>query len=115
MPKDVCSSQENDIEGRPLVPRTYIRVFRATREPHFLPAHVPNRIIVGEICYQAILQGYNKTLVKDKKHAFIPYGFHVGFCLVKEKAQAKQEGLSHLEFRFLVSWFCKHDPKGLLL
>jgi hypothetical protein len=90
-------------------------VFRATREPHLLPAHVPDRIIVGEICYRAILQSYNKTLVKDKKHVFIPYGFHVGFCLAKDKAQAKQEGLSHLEFRFLISWFCKHDPKGLVL
>jgi hypothetical protein len=37
-------------------------------------------------------------LVKDKKRAFIPYGFHVGFYLVKDIAQAKQEGLSQLDF-----------------
>jgi hypothetical protein len=94
---------------------TYIRVFGATRAPHLLPAHVPDRLVVGEICYQTILQGYNATLVKDKKRAFIPYGFHVGFYLVKDTAQAKQEGLSQLEFRFQTGRFCKHDPKGLVL
>jgi hypothetical protein len=46
---------------------------------------------------------------------FIPYGFHVGFYLVKDTAQAKQEGLSQLEFRFQTGQFCKHDPKGLVL
>jgi hypothetical protein len=34
---------------------TYIRVFRATEAPHFLPAHIPDRLIVGEICYLTIL------------------------------------------------------------
>jgi hypothetical protein len=77
---------------------TYIRVFGATEEPHFLPVHVLDRLVVGEICYQNILQGYNATLVKDNKREFIPYGFHIGFYLVKDTAQAKQEGLSHLEF-----------------
>jgi hypothetical protein len=46
---------------------TYIRVFEAIRAPHILPAHVPNQLVVGEICYQTILQGYNATPVKDKK------------------------------------------------
>jgi hypothetical protein len=46
---------------------------------------------------------------------FIPYGFHVGFYLVKETTQAKQEGLIQLEFIFQTSRFCKHDPKGLVL
>ena len=53
----------------------YIRVFEATRATHLLPSHVPNRIIVGEICYQTILQGYNATLVRDTKWAFILYSF----------------------------------------
>jgi len=79
---------------------TYIRVFEATKAPHLLLAHVPDQLVVGEICYQTILQGYNATLVNDNKRAFIPYGFHVGFYMVKDTAQAKQEGLSQLEFRF---------------
>jgi hypothetical protein len=58
---------------------TYIRVFRATRAPHLLPVYVPDRLEVGEICYQTILQGYNATLVKDKKQGihtlWIPYRF----------------------------------------
>jgi hypothetical protein len=51
---------------------TYIRVFRATGAPHLLSSHVPNWLIVGEICYHTILQGYNAMLFKDKKQAFIP-------------------------------------------
>jgi hypothetical protein len=39
----------------------------------------------------------------------------VGFYLVKDTAQAKQEGLSQLEFRFPTGRFHKHDPKGLVL
>jgi hypothetical protein len=46
---------------------TYIRVFGATRAPHLLPMPVPNQLVVGEIFYQTILQGYNATLVKYKK------------------------------------------------
>jgi hypothetical protein len=76
---------------------TYIMVFRATGAPHLLPAHVTDQLVVGEICYQTILQGYNTTLVKDKKQAFIPYGFHVGFYLVKDTTQAKKEGLIQLQ------------------
>jgi hypothetical protein len=34
---------------------TYVRVFGATRAPHLLPAHVLDRFVVGEICYQTIL------------------------------------------------------------
>jgi hypothetical protein len=93
---------------------TYIRVFGATEAPHFLSAHVQDWLIIGETCYQTILEGYNATLVKDKKRTFIPYGFHVGFYIVKDTAQAKQEGLSQLEYRFLTSWFRKHDPKFLV-
>jgi hypothetical protein len=94
---------------------TYIRVFEATRAPHLLPTHVPDRLVVVEICYHTILQGYNATLVKDKKRAFIPYGFHVGVYLVKDTTQAKQEGLSQLEFRFQTDRFCKQDSKVLVL
>jgi hypothetical protein len=64
-------------------------VFGATNAPHLLPAHVLDGLVVGEICYQTILQGYNATLVKDKKRVFIPYGFHVGIYLVKDTSQAK--------------------------
>jgi hypothetical protein len=94
---------------------TYIRVFGATRAPHLLPIYVPDRLVLGKICYQTILQGYNATLVKDNKWAFIPYGFYIGFYMVKDTAHAKQEGPSQLEFWFRTGQFPKHDPKGLVL
>jgi hypothetical protein len=94
---------------------TYIRVFGTTGAPHLLPIYVPDRLVLGEICYQTILQGYNATLVKDKKWDFIPYGFHIGFCMVKDTTHAKQLRLGQLEFRFQTGRFRKHDPKGLVL
>jgi hypothetical protein len=39
----------------------------------------------------------------------------VGFYLIKNTAQAKQEGLSQLEFKFLTVRFCKHNSKDLVL
>jgi hypothetical protein len=80
-----------------------------------LPIYVPDQLLLGEICYQTILQGYNATLVKDKKWAFIQYGFHIGFYMVKDTKHAKKEGLSQLEFLFRIGRFHKHDPKGLVL
>jgi hypothetical protein len=68
---------------------TYIKVFRANEVPHILPSHVPDRLVVGEICYHTILQSYNATLVKDKKWPFIPYDFHIGFYPMKDNAQDK--------------------------
>ena len=94
---------------------TYIKVFGSTGTPHLLHDRVQDWIFMGEIFYQTILQGYNTILVKDKKRAFIPYGFNIGFYLVKDTAQAKLEGLSQIEFRFLTNRFRKHDPKGLVL
>jgi hypothetical protein len=80
-----------------------------------LPIYFPNRLVLGEICYQTILQGYNATLVKDRKKEFIPYGFHIDFYQVKDTLQAKQEGLIQLEFQFQIGHLCKHDPKVLIL
>jgi hypothetical protein len=94
---------------------TYTKVFGATGAPHLLPAHVLDCLVVGKIFYQTILQGYNATLIKDKKQAFIPYGFHVGLYMVKDTTQTKQEGLSQIEFRFQTCQFRKHDLKGLVL
>jgi hypothetical protein len=79
---------------------TYIRVFGTTGAPHLLPIYVPDRLVLGEICYQTILQGYNATLVKDKKRAFIPYGFHISLCMVKDTTHVKRLRLGLLEFQF---------------
>jgi hypothetical protein len=46
---------------------TYIRVCGAIIAPHILLVHVLDWLVVGEICYHTIFQGYNATLVKGKK------------------------------------------------
>jgi hypothetical protein len=93
---------------------TYLRIYGATIPPHLLPVYVPDRLVIGEICYHTIMQGFNATLVKDKKILFIPYGFQVGYYVVKYAKHAKQEGQVHLEYRFMTWRYRKHDPKGLV-
>jgi hypothetical protein len=74
--------------------RTYLRIFGATRAPHLLPAYVPDQTSAGRIFYQTILQGFNASLVKDKKRDFIPYGFYIGYYFVKDTTHARKEGLT---------------------
>jgi hypothetical protein len=38
----------------------------------------------------------------------------VGYYFVKDTTQKNQEGLSHLEYRFIIGIYYKHDPKDLL-
>jgi len=63
---------------------TYLGIFGAPRAPHLLKTHLPYMMVLGEIFYQTILQGFNASLVKDKKIGFIPYGFYVDYYLVKD-------------------------------
>jgi hypothetical protein len=93
---------------------TYIRVFGATDTPHLLPVHIPDHLILGEIWYHTIFQGYKSSLVKYKKRYFIPYGFHIGVYMVRDNVHVKQEGINELEYQFHTCNFCKHDPKGLV-
>jgi hypothetical protein len=53
------------------------------------------------------MQGFNATLVKDKKRLFIPYNFQIGYYVVKDASHAKQEGQVHLEYRFRIGSFQK--------
>jgi hypothetical protein len=94
---------------------TYIRIFGALGAPHLLPTHVPDKLVLGEICYQTILQGFNASLVKDKKRIFIPYGFYVGYHFVKDTTQARQEAQSQIEYRFITERYRRHDPKKLVV
>jgi hypothetical protein len=81
---------------------------------HTFPVYVPDRLVIGEIFYQSIMQGFNATLVKDKKRLFIPYGFQVGYYMVKYAKHANKEGQVHLEYMFMTGIFRKNDPKGLV-
>jgi hypothetical protein len=89
-------------------------VFGATGAPNLIPIHVLYHLILGEIYYQTIFPAYNASLVKDKKRDFIPYGFHIGFYMVRDTAHVKQEGLKKLKYQFHTGHFHNHDPKGIV-
>jgi len=83
--------------------------------PHLFPKHVPNKLVLSEIVYQTVLQGFNYVLVKDvKKELFIPYNFYIGHYKIPNSNHAKQEGKLMLEFKFPQGKFKNHDPQGLV-
>jgi len=69
---------------------TYVWIFGATGALDFHPAYVSDCLMLGEIWYETILQGFNASLIKDKKRDFIPYGFHIGYYIVKDTTHAKK-------------------------
>jgi hypothetical protein len=60
------------------------------------------------------MQGFNATLIKHKKILFIPYGFQVGYYVVKDVKHATQEGQVQLENRSMTRRFRTNYPKGLV-
>jgi hypothetical protein len=63
---------------------TSLIIFGAIGAPHLLPTYVPDRLVLGEVSYQTILQGLNISLVKEKNTTFIPYGFQIGYYFLKD-------------------------------
>jgi hypothetical protein len=57
---------------------TYIKVYGATKPPHFLPKFIPNRFIIREITYQTILNFFNVALSKAHKTYFPSYPIYIG-------------------------------------
>jgi hypothetical protein len=43
------------------------QIYGANVAPHLFPKYVPDRLVMGEICYQTILQGFNASLEKEAK------------------------------------------------
>jgi hypothetical protein len=66
---------------------TYLRIYRATKAPHFLPNFIPDKLVLQEIAYQTIVHGVGATLYRDKKAIWPPLPLWVGsysFEYVKE-------------------------------
>jgi len=91
------------------------RIFGVVGAPLLLPAHVPEKLVLGEICYQTILQVFNASLVRDKKRLFIPYGFFVGYHFVKDTTQARQDAQNQIEYSFFNGRYKRHNPKKLVV
>jgi hypothetical protein len=49
------------------ISRKNTKIYGAMIPPHLLPIYVSDKLVVGEICYQMIMQGFNATLVKENK------------------------------------------------
>jgi hypothetical protein len=80
---------------------TYLRIYGVTIPPHLFPKYVSNRLILGEISYQTILQGFNATLAKDvRKRTFIPYNMYIGHYGLMNSKQARHEANTMLEYEF---------------
>jgi len=64
---------------------------------------------------KTVYQGFNASLLKEvKKKIFIPYGFKLGNSFIKYPKHDFQEVSTHLEYRFSLGKFRRHDPKGIV-
>jgi hypothetical protein len=53
---------------------------------------VSNRLVLEEISYQTILQGFNTSFLKEtKKRIFITYNFSLGNYELRDMKQPRQE------------------------
>jgi hypothetical protein len=85
----------------------YIRIYGVNVTPHLFPKYVLDILVMGEVCYQIVLQGFNASLGKEaKKMIFTPYRFKI-VCYL----DTRQETLGHMEYRFLTRSFKRHIPK----
>jgi hypothetical protein len=58
---------------------TYLRIYGVTTPANLLPKYVSNIVVLGEIAYQTILQGFDVSLTKDSiKITFVPYNMYIG-------------------------------------
>jgi hypothetical protein len=94
---------------------TYIKIFVSLGAPHLLPAHVLDKLVLWEIYYHTILQGFDASLLKDKKRIFNPYGFYLGYHFMKDTTQARQEAQIEIEHMFITKRYKRHDPRKLVV
>jgi hypothetical protein len=63
---------------------TYLTIFSETIATHLLPKFVPNRLVLGEIAYQTILQSLQHLFSQGiQKQDCIPYKFSMGHYHLK--------------------------------
>jgi len=51
---------------------TYIRVYGATKDPHFLPRFILDKFVLQEVAYQTLMNGTGETLTRDNKLTWPP-------------------------------------------
>jgi hypothetical protein len=80
---------------------TYLRIRVSITAPHLLPKYVLGILVLGEISYQLVLQGFNASLLKEvKKKICIPYNFILGHKYLKYLKHARHEANYILEYVF---------------
>jgi hypothetical protein len=94
---------------------TYLRIYGATKSPHFLPKFILDRLVLQEIAYQTIIHGVGATLYRDKKSIWPPLPLWVGSYSFKDikEAQDKVNTLEYFHFGEEIFW--RHDPLDVVI
>lgn len=51
----------------------YLRMIGSTKDPHWLPHFIPDKLLLQEITYQIFINGVSSSLLKEKKGAWPPF------------------------------------------
>lgn len=96
-------------------PSTDIRIYGATKAPHLLPKHVPERLVIREIAYQTILHGFNASLAKDQNKLCPAYPIYIGLYGLTNSKFAKMEAEAMEDSQFGEERFKRHDLGKVVL
>jgi hypothetical protein len=92
----------------------YLRIYGATKAPHFLPKFIPDKLVLQEISYQTVVHGVGATLYRDKKAIWPPLPLWVGSYSFKDVKEAQDEVDILTSFHFREEIFWRHDPLNIV-
>jgi hypothetical protein len=92
---------------------TYLRIYKATKAPHFLPRFIPDKLVLQEISYQTMIHGVGATLYRDKKAIWPPFPLWVRCIplnMLKIPGQSGHTDILPLQRRNIQ----RHDPLNVV-
>jgi hypothetical protein len=92
---------------------TYIRIYGVMKPPHLLPQSIPDKLVLQEVEYQAIIHGIGRMLYRSKKEIWPLLPLYIGNYLFENTKQAQIEVDILLSYHSGEERFRRHDPKNI--
>lgn len=93
---------------------TYICLAGIMVAPHLLSRYVPDKLLRKEFAFQLFEIGQTANLLRRKLKAWPKLPVPIGPYQILNHGHAVKELKGYLDYRWLPSTVCHHDPKGLI-
>ena len=92
----------------------YLRKIDSTKDPHWIPHFIPNKLLLQGIAYQTHINGVFASLIKSIKEAWPPFPLSTKVCRMENIKQTKEEFSVLSSFKFRERNFRRNDLECLL-